>query len=106
MQVVEGRVSGGGGESSPRTPSPTQPAHPPTLPRSFLIGEDGLVYEGRGWDIKGDHSGAVWNPMSIGITFMGNYMGKCPAVGMEGRLGVWGMARRGMESPSSVTLAT
>ncbi|KAL2763056.1 peptidoglycan recognition protein 1 precursor, partial [Daubentonia madagascariensis] len=41
---------------------------------NFLIGEDGLVYEGRGWNIKGDHSGPTWNPMSIGITFMGNYM--------------------------------
>ncbi|XP_004694017.1 PREDICTED: peptidoglycan recognition protein 1 [Condylura cristata] len=45
---------------------------------NFLIGEDGLVYEGRGWDIKGDHSGTAWNPMSIGITFMGNYMERSP----------------------------
>ncbi|XP_008576805.1 PREDICTED: peptidoglycan recognition protein 1 [Galeopterus variegatus] len=45
---------------------------------NFLIGEDGLVYEGRGWDIKGDHTGPTWNPMSIGITFMGNYMERTP----------------------------
>lgn len=45
-------------------------------PHSFLIGEDGLVYEGRGWKIKGDHSGPTWNPRAIGITFMGNYMGE------------------------------
>ncbi|XP_045296777.1 peptidoglycan recognition protein 1 [Leopardus geoffroyi] len=45
---------------------------------NFLIGEDGLVYEGRGWDIKGDHTGVTWNPMSIGISFMGNYMERSP----------------------------
>ncbi|XP_037372715.1 peptidoglycan recognition protein 1 [Talpa occidentalis] len=45
---------------------------------NFLIGEDGLVYEGRGWDTIGAHSGASWNPMSIGITFMGNYMERTP----------------------------
>ncbi|XP_006871529.1 PREDICTED: peptidoglycan recognition protein 1 [Chrysochloris asiatica] len=45
---------------------------------NFLIGEDGLVYEGRGWKVKGDHTGVTWNPMSIGITFMGNYMERVP----------------------------
>ncbi|XP_049757147.1 peptidoglycan recognition protein 1-like [Elephas maximus indicus] len=45
---------------------------------NFLIGEDGLVYEGRGWNFKGAHSGPTWNPMSIGITFMGNYMERVP----------------------------
>ncbi|XP_019610359.2 peptidoglycan recognition protein 1 [Rhinolophus sinicus] len=45
---------------------------------NFLIGEDGLVYEGRGWNFKGDHTGRFWNPMSIGITFMGNYMERSP----------------------------
>lgn len=48
----------------------------PTYPCSFLIGEDGLVYEGRGWNIKGAHAGPTWNPISIGISFMGNYMSK------------------------------
>ncbi|XP_066228654.1 peptidoglycan recognition protein 1 [Saccopteryx leptura] len=47
-------------------------------PHSFLIGEDGLVYEGRGWNTKGDHAGVTWNPISIGITFMGNYMERSP----------------------------
>lgn len=37
------------------------------------------MYEGRGWNFKGDHTGRFWNPMSIGITFMGNYMGECLA---------------------------
>ncbi|XP_066121420.1 peptidoglycan recognition protein 1 [Saccopteryx bilineata] len=45
---------------------------------NFLIGEDGLVYEGRGWNTKGDHAGVTWNPISIGITFMGNYMERSP----------------------------
>ncbi|XP_012616934.1 peptidoglycan recognition protein 1 [Microcebus murinus] len=45
---------------------------------NFLIGEDGLVYEGRGWHTKGAHSGPSWNPISIGITFMGNYMEREP----------------------------
>ncbi|XP_055471566.1 peptidoglycan recognition protein 1 [Psammomys obesus] len=45
---------------------------------NFLIGEDGHVYEGRGWSIKGDHTGPTWNPLSIGITFMGNYMDRLP----------------------------
>nr|XP_044990133.1 peptidoglycan recognition protein 1 [Jaculus jaculus] len=45
---------------------------------NFLIGEDGNVYEGRGWNIKGAHTGPTWNPISIGITFMGNYMERVP----------------------------
>lgn len=49
---------------------------PPSHPYSFLIGEDGLVYEGRGWNTVGAHSGPTWNPLSLGISFMGNYMSK------------------------------
>ncbi|XP_048225224.1 peptidoglycan recognition protein 1 [Perognathus longimembris pacificus] len=45
---------------------------------NFLIGEDGHVYEGRGWHTKGAHSGSAWNPISIGISFMGNYMERMP----------------------------
>ncbi|XP_012508961.1 PREDICTED: peptidoglycan recognition protein 1 [Propithecus coquereli] len=45
---------------------------------NFLIGEDGLVYEGRGWHTKGNHAGTNWNAMSIGISFMGNYMERVP----------------------------
>ncbi|XP_036915734.1 peptidoglycan recognition protein 1 [Sturnira hondurensis] len=45
---------------------------------NFLIGEDGLVYEGRGWDIQGDHA-SRWNNKAIGITFMGNFMERSPA---------------------------
>ncbi|XP_051845300.1 peptidoglycan recognition protein 1 [Antechinus flavipes] len=46
---------------------------------NFLIGEDGLIYEGRGWSIKGDHSGPTWNPISLGISFMGNFMNREPS---------------------------
>ncbi|KAL1769211.1 peptidoglycan recognition protein 1 [Sigmodon hispidus] len=46
---------------------------------NFLVGEDGHVYEGRGWNIKGAHTGPTWNPISIGITFMGNYMKQVPS---------------------------
>ncbi|XP_010612872.2 peptidoglycan recognition protein 1 [Fukomys damarensis] len=45
---------------------------------NFLIGEDGHVYEGRGWNTKGAHSGPDWNSKSIGITFMGDYMERVP----------------------------
>lgn len=65
----------GGGSPLPGGP-PSLIALPHPAPHSFLIGEDGLVYEGRGWTLKGDHSGKSWNPISIGITFMGNYMGE------------------------------
>ncbi|XP_058386687.1 peptidoglycan recognition protein 1-like [Diceros bicornis minor] len=45
---------------------------------NFLIGEDGLVYEGRGWNTQGAHSGPTWNAKSIGISFIGNYMERAP----------------------------
>ncbi|XP_062128692.1 peptidoglycan-recognition protein LC isoform X6 [Drosophila sulfurigaster albostrigata] len=39
---------------------------------NFLIGGDGLVYEGRGWDTRGSHT-MGYNIDSIGITFMGTF---------------------------------
>ncbi|XP_057568961.1 peptidoglycan recognition protein 1 isoform X1 [Hippopotamus amphibius kiboko] len=45
---------------------------------NFLIGEDGLIYEGRGWNTLGAHSGPIWNPRAFGISFMGNYMDRVP----------------------------
>ncbi|KAM5236167.1 peptidoglycan recognition protein 1 [Ctenodactylus gundi] len=45
---------------------------------NFLIGEDGHIYEGRGWNTKGAHSGSTWNSRAIGISFMGNYMERVP----------------------------
>lgn len=66
---------------------PPYPYQALPLLHSFLIGEDGHVYKGRGWNIKGDHTGPTWNPISIGITFMGNYMGKHPAPWKRGGMG-------------------
>ncbi|XP_041464804.1 peptidoglycan-recognition protein LB-like isoform X2 [Lytechinus variegatus] len=44
---------------------------------SFLVGEDGLVYRGRGWDTVGSH--APWyNFRSLGISIMGNFTTKLP----------------------------
>ncbi|XP_073813576.1 peptidoglycan-recognition protein SC2-like [Musca autumnalis] len=39
---------------------------------NFLIGGDGNIYEGRGWNVLGAHA-TNWNSKSIGISFMGNY---------------------------------
>ncbi|CAM5122395.1 unnamed protein product [Natator depressus] len=37
---------------------------------NFLIGEDGRVYEGRGWRTKGAHT-KVFNSRSLGLAFLG-----------------------------------
>ena len=39
---------------------------------SFLVGEDGRIYEGRGWNKVGAHS-YRYNSRSYGISFIGNY---------------------------------
>lgn len=44
---------------------------------NFLIGGDGQVYEGRGWNTLGAHA-TSWNSKSIGISFMGNYNNNVP----------------------------
>lgn len=67
-------MEGGGALSQEALPSSSPSLTP--APHSFLMGEDGLVYEGRGWTVKGAHAGKSWNAISIGITFMGNYMGE------------------------------
>lgn len=40
---------------------------------NFLVGEDGRVYEGRGWNIWGSHA-SIYNSMSHGIAVIGNFM--------------------------------
>ncbi|XP_076240325.1 peptidoglycan recognition protein S2 [Calliopsis andreniformis] len=40
---------------------------------NFLIGEDGNVYEGRGWGKHGAHS-VAYNSKSIGICIIGNFV--------------------------------
>ncbi|KAM4640710.1 peptidoglycan recognition protein 1-like isoform 1-T1 [Discoglossus pictus] len=44
---------------------------------NFLIGEDGRVYEGRGWNTIGAHA-LQYNPMSIGISFFGTFTNRNP----------------------------
>ncbi|CAL7950367.1 unnamed protein product [Xylocopa violacea] len=43
----------------------------------FLVGEDGNIYEGRGWDKQGAHS-TSYNSRSIGICIIGNFVGHNP----------------------------
>ncbi|XP_030850196.1 uncharacterized protein LOC100892590 [Strongylocentrotus purpuratus] len=44
---------------------------------NFLLGGDGLVYEGRGWDINGAHA-REYNSYSIGLAMIGAYSSKLP----------------------------
>ncbi|XP_076138643.1 peptidoglycan recognition protein 5 [Alosa pseudoharengus] len=44
---------------------------------SFLVGQNGMVYEGRGWGIVGAHSKGH-NLDSVGIAFMGNFNDDVP----------------------------
>ncbi|XP_018419661.1 PREDICTED: peptidoglycan recognition protein 1-like [Nanorana parkeri] len=44
---------------------------------NFLIGEDGAVYEGRGWTTIGAHA-TTYNPISIGISFIGSFTDRAP----------------------------
>ena len=39
---------------------------------SFLIGGDGNIYEGRGWNIQGAHTGG-FNTVGYGVCFMGDF---------------------------------
>lgn len=44
---------------------------------NFLVGEDGHIYEGRGWETLGAHTGE-WNPVSFGICVMGTFFDFAP----------------------------
>ncbi|KAG8224968.1 hypothetical protein J437_LFUL009705 [Ladona fulva] len=44
---------------------------------TYLIGGDGKVYEGRGWDTQGAHA-PNYNHRSIGISFIGNFQRSRP----------------------------
>ncbi|CAG9857852.1 unnamed protein product [Phyllotreta striolata] len=48
---------------------------------NFLIGGDGSVYEGRGWQFEGAHT-LHWNKASIGVAFIGTFNGAVPADNM------------------------
>jgi N-acetylmuramoyl-L-alanine amidase len=47
---------------------------------SFLICEDGRVYEGRGWTAEGAHT-LGYNKVSLGICIIGDYTSRLPAPG-------------------------
>ncbi|XP_050683747.1 peptidoglycan recognition protein 1-like isoform X2 [Leptidea sinapis] len=47
------------------------------IPYNFLIGNDGRVYEGRGWKIEGAHTFG-YNRCSVGIGFIGDYREEIP----------------------------
>lgn len=42
---------------------------------NFLVGEDGNVYEGRGWDNVGAHA-KDFNSQSMGVCILGTYTSK------------------------------
>ncbi|XP_067891832.1 peptidoglycan recognition protein 1-like [Heterodontus francisci] len=44
---------------------------------NFLIGEDGNIYEGRGWTKMGAHTRG-YNHVSLGISIMGNFTSVAP----------------------------
>ncbi|XP_067413336.1 peptidoglycan recognition protein 3-like [Emydura macquarii macquarii] len=45
---------------------------------NFLIGEDGRVYEGRGWSTMGAHAKG-WNDKSLGFSFLGSFTNRAPS---------------------------
>ncbi|XP_039366792.1 peptidoglycan-recognition protein SC2-like [Mauremys reevesii] len=45
---------------------------------NFLIGEDGRVYEGRGWRTVGAHA-KNWNHKSLGLSFLGTFTNGVPS---------------------------
>lgn len=44
---------------------------------NFLLGGDGSVYVGRGWDAEGAHAHG-WNDKSIGLSFIGTFTDVSP----------------------------
>lgn len=44
---------------------------------NFLIGNDGYVYEGRGWNHQGAHTKG-FNKVSLGISFLGHFVNHLP----------------------------
>lgn len=48
---------------------------PSPPPPSFLVGQDGGVYEGVGWRFQGSHTFG-YNDIGLGVAFMGDFGGK------------------------------
>ncbi|GFG39223.1 hypothetical protein Cfor_00124, partial [Coptotermes formosanus] len=44
---------------------------------NFVVGEDGNIYEGRGWNVMGAHAPA-YNAQSIGICIIGDFTDRLP----------------------------
>lgn len=55
-----------------------QDRHYDDIGYNFLVGEDGTVYEGRGWGVMGAHTKGN-NHDSLGIAFMGNFNNDSPS---------------------------
>ncbi|XP_057580552.1 peptidoglycan recognition protein 3-like isoform X2 [Hippopotamus amphibius kiboko] len=45
---------------------------------NFLVGDDGKVYEGVGWNVQGMHTRG-YNNVSLGLAFFGNKLGSSPS---------------------------
>ncbi|KAK7107059.1 hypothetical protein V1264_015039 [Littorina saxatilis] len=45
---------------------------------NFLVGGDGKIYEGRGWDREGGHTGKLYNNRAVAISFLGNFTNQSP----------------------------
>lgn len=43
----------------------------------FLVGQNGLIYEGRDWHVRGTHV-EIFNTGSLGICLLGNFMQEAP----------------------------
>ena len=55
-----------------------QVVHASLSPRSFVVGSDGYVYEGRGWHWVGAHT-LGHNSRGFGVALIGNYTAELPA---------------------------
>ncbi|XP_045726625.1 peptidoglycan recognition protein 4 [Mirounga angustirostris] len=44
---------------------------------NFLVGQDGVIYEGVGWNVQGSHAPG-YNDIALGIAFMGTFLGTPP----------------------------
>lgn len=45
---------------------------------NFVVGGDGVVYEGRGWDLEGANI-QEWNKNTTGLALIGNFTSKVPS---------------------------
>lgn len=57
----------------------------PDIAYNFLVGGDGCVYEGRGWDVQGT-SVKGWNNRSLAVCFIGDYRRAPPTPRMRDAL--------------------